>query len=133
MLQLASGKVLTPGGHTAPSDDSLASSALRELHEETGIPPQSVTPWPGYETVPLDIDIHDINAHPGKGEPGCQHFDLRFLFRLHTTTEAPVMLQEEEIGGIERRPGDRVTSRPCARSCSNSGRQPNRNWPTPPP
>lgn len=54
--------------------------------------------------------IHDIDAYPGKGEPGHQHFELRFLFRLHTAPEAPVVLQEEEVGGIEWRPVDRVTS-----------------------
>lgn len=110
VLHLASGKVLAPGGHTEPADESLAAAALRELHEETGIPPQAVTPWPGYEAVPFDIDIHDIDAHPGKGEPGHQHFDLRFLFRLHTATDVPVVLQEEEVGGIEWRPVDKVTS-----------------------
>ncbi|WP_258039844.1 NUDIX domain-containing protein [Streptomyces sp. SM1] len=52
VLHLASGKVLVPGGHTEPTDDSLAAAALRELHEETGIPARAVTPWPGYETVP---------------------------------------------------------------------------------
>ncbi|MEU3795680.1 NUDIX domain-containing protein [Streptomyces fructofermentans] len=109
VLHLASGKVLAPGGHPEPTDDSLAAAALRELHEETGIPPRAVTPWPGYETLPLDIDIHDIDAHPGKGEPGHQHFDLRFLFRLHATTEVPFLLQEEEVGGIEWRPLDQVT------------------------
>ncbi|MEU3099761.1 NUDIX domain-containing protein [Streptomyces sp. NPDC006967] len=109
VLHLASGKVLVPGGHTEPTDDSLAAAALRELHEETGIPARAVTPWPGYETVPLDIDTHDIDAHPGKGEPAHQHFDLRFPFRLRTT-EVPVVLQEEEVGGIEWRPVDRVTS-----------------------
>ncbi|WP_406723964.1 NUDIX domain-containing protein [Streptomyces sp. GD-15H] len=110
VLHRASGKVLAPGGHTEPEDESLAVAALRELHEETGIPPQAVAPWPGYETVPFDIDIHDIDAHPGKGEPGHQHFDLRFLFRLHTATEVPVVLQKEEVAGIEWRPVDRVTS-----------------------
>ncbi|MFK4547302.1 8-oxo-dGTP pyrophosphatase MutT (NUDIX family) [Streptomyces tendae] len=109
VLHLASGKVLVPGGHTEPTDDSLAAAALRELHEETGIPARAVTPWPGYETVPLDIDIHDIDAHPGKGEPAHQHFDLRFLFRLRTT-EVSVVLQEEEVGGIEWRPVDRGPS-----------------------
>ncbi|MEU4007181.1 NUDIX domain-containing protein [Streptomyces pseudogriseolus] len=110
VLHLASGKVLAPGGHAEPADESLAGVALRELHEETGIPPQAVTPWPGYEAVPFDIDIHDIDARPGKGEPGHQHFDLRFLFRLCTTTEVPLVLQEEEVGGIEWRPVDRVSS-----------------------
>lgn len=110
VLHLASGKVLPPGGHVEPCDESLPSAALRELHEETGIPIQTVTPWPGYETVPLDIDIHDMDARPSKGEPGHVHFDLRFLFRLHTADEVPVMLQEEEVGGIEWRSADRVSS-----------------------
>ncbi|MFG3552331.1 NUDIX domain-containing protein [Streptomyces sp. NPDC047725] len=110
VLHLTSGKILAPGGHAEPSDESLPAAALRELHEETGIPPQAVTPWPGYERVPFDIDIHDIDAHPGKGEPGHQHFDLRFLFRLHTTNETPVVLQEEEVGGIEWRPVDKAAS-----------------------
>ncbi|MCX4530985.1 NUDIX domain-containing protein [Streptomyces sp. NBC_01669] len=110
VLHLASKKVLPPGGHAEPSDETLPAAALRELHEETGIPPQAVTPWPGYETVPLDIDIHDMDARPSKGEPGHVHFDLRFLFRLHTADEVPVVLQEEEVGGIEWRPADRVSS-----------------------
>lgn len=110
VLHLASGKVLLPGGHAEPSDESLAGTALRELHEETGIPAQEITPWPDYETVPFDIDIHDIDANQGKGEPGHQHFDFRFLFRLHTTNEVEVMLQEEEVGGIEWRPVDKAAS-----------------------
>ncbi|MFE0948053.1 NUDIX domain-containing protein [Streptomyces mutabilis] len=58
----------------------------------------------------FDIDTHDIDAHPGKGEPGHQHFDLRFLFRLHTAAEVPMVPQEEEVGGIEWRPMNRVAS-----------------------
>ncbi|MEU6106473.1 NUDIX domain-containing protein [Streptomyces flaveolus] len=104
------GLMLTPGGHAEPGDASLAEAALRELHEETGIPAQAVAPWPGYETVPFDIDIHDIDTHPGKGEPSHQHFDFRFLFRLHTATEVPVVLQEEEVAGIEWQFVDKVTS-----------------------
>jgi 8-oxo-dGTP pyrophosphatase MutT (NUDIX family) len=101
---------LTPGGHTDRENASLAEAALRELHEETGFPAQAVAPWPGYETVPFDIDIHDTDAHPVKGEPSHQHFDFRFLFRLYTATEVPVVLQEEEVVGIEWRSVDKVTS-----------------------
>ncbi|WP_331751760.1 NUDIX domain-containing protein (plasmid) [Streptomyces sp. NBC_00723] len=110
VLHLANGKVLAPGGHPGPADESLAGAALRELHEETRIPAEALAPWPGYEAVPFHIDIHNIDAHPGKGEPGHQHFDLRFLFRLHPATAVLVVLQAEEVGGIEWRPVDRVTS-----------------------
>ncbi|WP_019527460.1 NUDIX domain-containing protein [Streptomyces sp. SID8376] len=110
VLHLASGKVLLPGGHAEPSDESLAGTALRELHEETGIPAQVIAPWPGYETVPFDIDIHNIDANQDKDEPGHRHFDLRFLFRLQTPNEVEVMLQEEEVGGIEWRPVDKAAS-----------------------
>ena len=110
VLHRASGKALAPGGHTEPHDESLAAAALRELHEETGIPPQAVAPWPGYEAVPLDIDIHDVDARPDKGEPGHQHFDLRFLFRLRSAKEVPVVLQEEEVSGAEWLLVDRVIS-----------------------
>ncbi|MFD6189610.1 NUDIX domain-containing protein [Streptomyces sp. NPDC060275] len=108
----SSGKVLVPGGHAEPSDESLAGTALRELHEKTGIPSQAVAPWPGYETVPfdIDIDIHDIDAHPGDGEPGRQHFGLRFLFRLHTAREVEMVLRDEQVGGVEWRPVDKAAS-----------------------
>ncbi|MER7937708.1 MULTISPECIES: NUDIX domain-containing protein [unclassified Streptomyces] len=110
VVHLASGRVLIPGGRTGPSDDSLAATALRELHEKTGIPSESVTPWPGYEAVPFDIDVYDIDAHSGNDEANHQHFALRFLFRLRATPEAPVVPREEEVGGIEWRTVDRVTS-----------------------
>ncbi|WP_420036118.1 NUDIX domain-containing protein [Streptomyces sp. cg28] len=107
---LASGKVLAPGGHAEPSDDLLISVAMRELHEETGVSLGIIGPWRGYETVPLDIDIHDIDAHPGKGEPAHQHFDFRFLFPLSLGRKVPMAPQEGEVGGIEWKPVDQVGS-----------------------
>ncbi|MFJ9411422.1 NUDIX hydrolase [Streptomyces sp. NPDC101393] len=105
----ASGKVLVPGGHTGPGDETLAAAALRELHEEAGIPPHAVSAWPGYDGLPLDIDVHDIDTGPAKDEPAHHHYDLRFPFRL-VEREAAISLQAEEVSGWEWRPLDRVTS-----------------------
>ncbi|UNS99705.1 NUDIX domain-containing protein [Streptomyces tubbatahanensis] len=105
----ASGKVLAPGGHTEPEDQTLAAAALRELHEETGIPTGAVAPWPGYDDVPVDIDVHDIDANPAKNEPAHHHYDLRYLFRLDDS-EVALTPQAEEVSGWEWRPTDRVTS-----------------------
>ncbi|MET7784711.1 NUDIX domain-containing protein [Streptomyces mirabilis] len=104
----ATGKSLPPGGHPAPVDQDLVHAALRELFEEAGIPHDAVTPLPGFETVPLDIDVHDIDANPAKGEPAHQHIDFRFVFRL--TTQRPVTLQTEEVSGYEWRPCQETAS-----------------------
>ncbi|MEU3281339.1 NUDIX domain-containing protein [Streptomyces antibioticus] len=98
----ASGKFLAPGGHPEPDDQDLVHTVLRELSEEAGLPSAAVAPLPGYETVPLDIDVHGIDANPTKGEPAHQHIDFRFVFRLsapHTVT-----LQTEEVSGYHWRP-----------------------------
>lgn len=89
------GKDLAPGGHIEPDDAALSSAALRELQEEAGIPPGAVVPLTGYEGIPLDIDVHDIAANPGKGEPAHQHYDFRFAFRL--LGERKIHLQAEEV------------------------------------
>ncbi|GGY07308.1 NUDIX hydrolase [Streptomyces minutiscleroticus] len=78
----ATGKALAPGGHNEPGDQNLPGAALRELFEETGIPRDAVVPLPGFETVPLDIDVHDIAANPAKSEPTHQHVDFRWAFLL---------------------------------------------------
>ncbi|MFE2578891.1 NUDIX hydrolase [Streptomyces sp. NPDC059378] len=98
----ATGKSLAPGGHSEPGDQDLVHVALRELFEEAGIPDRAVAPLPGFETVPLDIDVHGIDANPITGEPARQHVDFRFVFRL-TTQHAPT-LQTEEVSGYDWRP-----------------------------
>jgi 8-oxo-dGTP pyrophosphatase MutT (NUDIX family) len=61
---------LQPGGH-ADGDANLASVALREATEETGIAGLRIDP------DPLDLDVHPIGARPG--EPAHLHLDARYL------------------------------------------------------
>ncbi|MFD6324439.1 NUDIX hydrolase [Streptomyces sp. NPDC058442] len=109
----ASGELLAPGGHNEAGDRDLLGAALRELHEETGIPPGAVVPLPGFEDIPLDIDVHTIDANPSKDEPAHHHVDFRWIFRLRT--EHAVTLQEEEVDGYEWRPFTQAAS-PTVRS-----------------
>ncbi|WP_329159819.1 NUDIX domain-containing protein [Streptomyces sp. NBC_01717] len=98
----ASGKVLAPGGHNEAEDPDLPTAALRELHEEAGIPPSAVVALPGFADIPFDIDVHAIDANPSKGEPDHKHIDFRWIFRLRS--EHDVTLQTAEVGGYEWRP-----------------------------
>ncbi|MGW0332235.1 NUDIX hydrolase [Streptomyces sp. NPDC003011] len=97
----ASGKALAPGGHNEQGDQNLPGAALRELFEETGIPRDVVVPLPGFETVPLDIDVHGVVANPAKGEPAHQHVDFRWALLLRA--QHKVTLQAEEVSGYEWR------------------------------
>lgn len=71
------GRWLQPGGHCEPDQDtSVAKAALRELVEETGIPPQHVILL---QDNPFDVDVHPI---PARGdEPNHFHYDVRYLFQ----------------------------------------------------
>lgn len=68
---------LQPGGHFDPSDLGASEAARREVVEETGVSQMTLgLPEGGL----LDVDIHAIPAHPRRGEPEHEHFDVRFLF-----------------------------------------------------
>jgi 8-oxo-dGTP pyrophosphatase MutT (NUDIX family) len=74
------GRWLQPGGHYEPPD-SLATSALREAVEETGLGTLALDPWHARTGLPIDIDTHRIPARPARNEPEHWHHDIRFLVR----------------------------------------------------
>lgn len=70
---------LQPGGHIDVEDATPFAAALRELREEACV--EGVG-----DGVLFDLDIHPIPANPKRGEPGHEHFDLRYL--VHAPAEA---------------------------------------------
>ncbi|MBF0255627.1 MAG: NUDIX hydrolase [Gammaproteobacteria bacterium] len=72
-----------PGGH-ADGDHDILRVALRETHEETGLPPEQIRLVDG--TV-FDLDIHHIPAsHRG---PAHWHYDVRFLIEVDDQIPVP--------------------------------------------
>lgn len=68
---------LQPGGHVDPLDASLATAALREVQEETGLSAVEFL-----VEDPFDLDVHVIPRLGGV--PEHLHFDVRFLLRART-------------------------------------------------
>ncbi|MER6447224.1 NUDIX domain-containing protein [Streptomyces venezuelae] len=105
----ATGKLLAPGGHVEAGDRTLLEAALREVHEEAGIPPGALCATAGYGAQPFDIDVHDIDANPSKGEGAHQHYDFRFVLTL-VHDDAEITVQAEEVSAAEWLAFDEVGS-----------------------
>ncbi|MFF4187155.1 NUDIX domain-containing protein [Streptomyces sp. NPDC001691] len=104
------GLMLTPGGHTEPEDRTLLAAALREAAEETGIAPGALCLTRQMLGSPIDIDFHDIDASPSKGEPAHRHYDFRYVFYLASEEPPAIVLQDEEVSRAQWLPQPEVTS-----------------------
>ncbi|MGW4103171.1 NUDIX hydrolase [Streptomyces sp. NPDC004976] len=104
------GLILAPGGHIEPGDRTLLAAALREVAEEAGIPPGALCLTRQLLGSPIDIDVHDIDASPSKGESAHRHYDVRYVFYLAVEEPPTIALQDEEVSGAQWLPQAEVTS-----------------------
>lgn len=51
--------------------------------------------------LPVDIDVHDIDARPAKGERAHRHYDFRYVFYLADDEPPAITLREEEVSGAQ--------------------------------
>lgn len=72
-----------PGGH-ADGDADILRVALRETHEETGLPTDAIHLVDGSI---FDVDIHTIPA--SAHDPDHMHFDIRFLVEIDDKQPVP--------------------------------------------
>ncbi|MFD8258653.1 NUDIX domain-containing protein [Streptomyces griseoluteus] len=104
------GLMLAPGGHVEPEDRTLLAAALREGAEEAGIAPGALCLTRQLLGSPIDIDVHDIDASPSKGESAHRHYDFRYVFYVVGEEPPEVVLQDEEVSGAQWLPRSEVTS-----------------------
>jgi 8-oxo-dGTP pyrophosphatase MutT (NUDIX family) len=73
---------LQPGGH-ADGQSDVPAAALREAHEESGLPELRLVAGNSVELTPLDLDVHIIPARTNAAgeiiEDAHEHHDVRFL------------------------------------------------------
>jgi hypothetical protein len=76
---------LLPEAHLTDRDDSVPGAGLRGLYERLGIEPDTVSPLPGFEVTPIDINVHRRPADRATGRPEHWHFEVRHAFRIAGT------------------------------------------------
>jgi len=94
-------KLLQPGGHVEPEDNSFSGAVLRELEEETGLVSGQLklcSIFPGDTEVPFDIDTHSIPENVKKGEPAHYHHDFRYVY---TTSVINIKVDATESNGFK--------------------------------
>ncbi|MFI0928661.1 NUDIX hydrolase [Streptomyces sp. NPDC021012] len=107
--RVSGGLLPTPGGHVQPGDRTLLAAALREVSEEAGIAPGALCLAPQLLGSP-DWGVHDIGADPAKDEPDHRHYDFRYVFYLAGKEPLAIMLQDEEVSGVQWLPQPEATS-----------------------
>jgi len=118
IFHIMANRWLQPGGHFelaagTLSASQLATSALREVAEETGLLCAELAPLDGGNSSPLDIDTHAIKANPKKNEGAHVHHD--FLYLATASSEAPLKAQESEVSCARWAPLSTLKDIPDAR------------------
>ncbi|MEU1504960.1 NUDIX hydrolase [Kitasatospora sp. NPDC005748] len=84
---------LQMGGHCEPGDRDLASAALREATEESGIPDLVLLAADGVP-VPAKLDRHQVRC-TGKDRPENTHLDVQYIAVAPPGAEA--LISEESL------------------------------------
>ncbi|MFD8757291.1 NUDIX hydrolase [Kitasatospora sp. NPDC059577] len=87
------GMWLQMGGHCEPGDRDLASAALREAVEESGIPDLVLLEADGVP-VPAKLDRHQVRC-TGKDRPENTHLDVQYIAVAPTGAQA--LISEESL------------------------------------
>jgi 8-oxo-dGTP pyrophosphatase MutT (NUDIX family) len=89
------GILLQPGGHLEPADATLADAAKRELVEETGVDPDTVS---CVSQAPVYVECARVPARPHKDEPEHLHLDFGYAF---VTADGDVgRIQQSEVTAV---------------------------------